>query len=112
MIVGERRHYRQGRQIENLDDCVAGDDVDGVEVTGTETVSSDKKIRRHVGRMGQGSSAQRRAHTHSPIQLPPSHHANYDPQDVKVDLGLTKWDAQPLARRARSCHGKCAGARR
>ena len=27
------RHYRQGRQIESLDDCVAGDDVDRVEVT-------------------------------------------------------------------------------
>ena len=43
MIVGGRRHYRQGCQIESLDNCVAGDDVERVEVTDTETVSTDKK---------------------------------------------------------------------
>ena len=51
MIVGGRRHYGQGRQIESLNDCVAGDDVDRVEVKGAE-------LRSRVGRMGQGSSAQ------------------------------------------------------
>src|SRR5580693_3559119 len=55
MIVDERRHYRQGRQIESLDDCVAGDDVDKVEVTGNEPLAPTRK---RVGRMGQGSRAQ------------------------------------------------------
>jgi hypothetical protein len=56
-----------GCQIESLDDCVAGDNVDRVEVTGTETVSFrvDKKA---CGTHGsalrpQGSSAQG-AHPH------------------------------------------------
>ena len=41
MIVGERRHYLQGRRIENLGDCVAGDDVNRVGIT----IGSDEKAR-------------------------------------------------------------------